>query len=370
MVLEILNKERVDKISSDIARDCINLPEAELNLKLKESCMKAYSDTVLPEIMEKSGISGDGKKDAILFDISAGINKIASENYYIPRDKIVSVKYERLALPAFVGALLFGIIFYVFLGDMFADKFYAPLIGMPIGSTLLVWIFAKAAKHPKISSVIKWGTVAGFAGISIATVFSNLKGGFFGKKTINFFQWFLMALMTLLVFWMIHVFKPVVERDSEKIEEAVKSQLIQRINAMISVSEIYLDRKKNEEIKLTDNNGVGSLSKTKTEKDTVDESFFSGKFIPPVLSQMQKCLELDDGKMALSSVQSYVNGLAAMGIKPYEKNGRFVFESGDEVFFDTFGIVEKGDMVEVLVPAWKSSNGKPIVRGTVRKVRV
>jgi len=361
------NEKWIDDITEEVLPDSLDIPENELNQRLYEKLKKEYSEKILPDILSESGKTE--YKDEIYFEISQNVNVVINEPYYIPESKKMVVKYERLASTAFIGSILFGIIFYFLLGGIFTDKYYAALLGMPIGSAFLVWLFTKAAKHPKIASVIKWGSIVGFAGITIASIFSNLKGGFFGKKSINFFQWLFMGLTTLCVFWMIHIFKPEKITDISEVKKSIGIQLKQRIMTLCVLTEAHLSKgldKNYKDEKISEEN-TQTIPVSCDEK--MDKSLYSGKFLPAVFSKMLNSSRKNDEKLALVSINSYINALKASGIEPVEKARNFTFDENDEKYYDTFGIISSGDEVEILSDAWKAPDGKPLIKGMVRKVR-
>ncbi len=285
----------------------------------------------------------------------------AFANIYLPDPKIEFRRFERLCVPALVGAILFGLIFFYTLGGFFKQELYSALIGMPLGACFFVWLFSKAIRHPKITKAIKWAALAGLGAITLGAIFSGFRKNIFIKNKINLFQWLWLALLTLLTFWLLNIFKPVKAENYEEIRLAIKTQLDDLLKQLYEMLALSIDNHLN-----------SGFSSSKGERETtlkVYPALENDELISSSLHQMKFALEKADEKAAMISIRSFLNSLDSLGVHELERQREFEFVENDSLFFDKYGIIKEGDRVSQLYSAWVDKRGMCVFRGKVKKVR-
>jgi len=370
----ILN-ESDESVKEKYVNRILDLDFEKSNDEIKATIKKNVNSVLFSELLddlidEKKPDIDFERKNRIKYEISTGDFSDISEldEIYLPAETYEFRKFERLGIPAAVGSVLFGWLFYTLIGGFFKSEYHAALIGMPIGAWFFVWLFSKAIRHPRVAKTIKWAAVISFTGLTIATVFSNIRGSLFGKNRINFIQWIWAGVITLIVFWMLHIFKPVRVNNSVESRKAAAIQVEQFI-----LYKQKLFSEKLEEI-LTEE-PVENLITRQVHRGAVQANelipplFLSSKHIVPSIQQIYTAAETNNAEDALISMKSFLNALQSQGINPVEREDIFPFTEGEKKYFDTFGIIEEGDDVRQLYRAWTDSEGNTLIRGKVRKVR-
>jgi len=392
-MIKTIDKERFNSYVNEIIDIDCEISESEIKSEVKKNTNRVLLNEIIPNLIEKNLEDKKEKKSIrhdvveyrkrILYETSGEIQSVIkndmseTEDLYVPPATVEFTKFERLAFPALVGSILFGILFHMFLGPLFAEKMYSVVVGMPLGASLFVWLFAKSIRHPKIAKVLKWATVVGFVGLTIGMVYTNIRGGIFGKLKVNFFQWLWLAIITLMIFWMLHIFKPVKTLNTLEIKTALKMQVNSQLKLIMKVCQIIISNninKQNGKIKIKNEKQIDTEIErvreiNSSKEDIKIQNLVNGKFVPPTLEQMLISASTNDSQAALNSVKSFLNALSAQGIVTKSNDSFFVFSDDDKDCYDTFGIVNIGDEVEKMYNSWIDSTGKTMIRGLVRKVR-
>ncbi len=363
---KIISDERIEAYAEEIVTIDYSSDKDHILSKINDKLKRLLDDIIIKDCIQQTDKTLEAEeKRAIAYELSGKMSPYleAIREFYLPPAELKFTKYERLAVPAIVGSILLGILFYLLLGHFFVEQLYAPLMGMPLGAGLFVWLFSKSISHPKISKIIKWAAVVGFAGLTVGMVYSSVKGGLFGKARINFFQWLWLALLTLLVFWMLHIFKPVKVQNTLEIKRSLKRQVIVYLRFLINKLIEDLDQIVNHRADQPVDTGMEKAD-IKLPRKMLDQSDFSR-----ILEQLNYAVESKSEQMALNSAQSLMNSLAARGINRYKDDNTFVFSREDARFYDTFGLIKEGDKVEKLLSTWVDSDGCILAKGKVRKVK-
>lgn len=371
MRMNILNTELKDQYINRITDVDFNGSPDEIKASIKKNSTRVLFEDLLDDLIEQKVDETDfERKNRIKYEISTGeFSDISELDYlYLPSDTVEFRKFERLGIPAAIGTVLFGWLFYSLIGGFFKSDYHAALIGMPIGAWLFVWLFSKAIRHPKIAKTIKWAAVIGFATLTIGTVFSNIRSSFFGKNKLNFVQWLLAAIITFMIFWMLHIFKPVKIKNRVEIKKALEKQI-----TVFVENKIRLFGEKLNEIlfeKPSENLIMKRIPEDQFKADhKIPVSLVSSKQMIPSMQQLYTASESDNAQDALISAKSFINALESQGIKPIDREDVFPFTEDEKKYFDTFGIISEGDTVQQLYHAWVDSAGNTVIRGKVRKVR-
>lgn len=345
---EILSEELKVIVPADIE----DLPKVKKKISGR---MEEYFKNRIGTIFEKEGIKDKEniKKNSLMWELE---KYFQLENLFFPEEAVEKVKYERLAFPALIGSFLTGYLFYLFLGDFFANPAYSFVLGSPIGAFLFVWLFSKAAGNPKMSSVIKWSIGLGFAGLTIAAVYSNIKGSLWGKVKVNFFQWLWTGILAFLAIWLLHIFKPERKIDLQKRKEIVEFQVVER---MLVIEEII--SLKIEKLKVEGEEKPSFSIKKKEEpvfqsvKETIDQIYSSD--------------QSENSNLSKNAVSSFISSLEAKGVKIKKFPKSFVFDEEKQRYFDTLGIINIGDLSELIKEPWVANSGEIIFKGLTRKKR-
>ncbi len=324
---------------------------------------RVINNNLIPHIIDQQMNDCDeDAKERMRYALTLEVNQNIEEyaHFYLPIPKLKFDAFERLSIPAIIGAILFGLFFYYTIGSLFKEEIFAAIIGMPIGAAFFVWLFSKVIKHPKITKLIKWSAVSGLVFITIGAVFSKLKKQFIFKPGLSFIQWIWLAILTLLTFWMLHLFKPRLEENVEEIECCLKNQL----NILLYTVYDFICF------------SIKTLSEQKSIKTNIGDSipptknfFEESKMLSASVQQMTYALETQDKDAALLSVNSFLNSLYSLGLHQLEKEQIFKFKHEDVKNYDTFGIIHEGDLVEQLFSAWVDDQGRCVFKGKVKKVK-
>jgi hypothetical protein len=351
-----LIKKCQDSILSDIDYKHLN----DLSSVVSVKTQKVINNKLIPEIIDSEMKDSDEEtKERVRYALTTQINRKIQglPPFYILKMKVEFTAYERLLIPAFIGAVLFGIIFYYGLGTFFKDALYAPIIGMPFGAALFVYLFSKAIRHPFITKMIKWASVAGLAVITIGAVFTGLKNKLILKPKISFIQWIWLAILTVLTFWTLHLFKPRKVIDAEETKQVLEGQLailLYEIHAFSQQMIAFLPEK------------IATEGTEQVDDKTPWISLQQSKKLTPSIQQMKFA---ENHEAALSSISSFLNSLHAMGIREKEKEHTFQYSHSDIEYFDSFGIINEGDWVEQVYDAWVDDEGRCVFKGKVKKVK-
>ena len=335
----------------------------ELSSVVMVKTQKVINSKLIPETINSEMKDSDEEtKERLRYALTSQINKKfhGLPPFYFPKMKVEFTTYEKLLIPAFIGAVLFGIIFYYSLRTFFKDPLYAPIIGMPIGASIFVYLFSKAIRHPFITKIIKWASVAGLAFITIGAVFTGLKNRFILKPKISFIQWIWLALLTVLTYWILHLFKPrkiVDEEETKRVLEGQLAILLYEIHILCQQMIVFLPEKNSFEVS------------ERLQDDTQRLFILQSEKLMPSIQQMKYAENSEDKEAALSSISSFLNSLHAMGIREKEKEQIFQYTLSDSEYFDNFGIINEGDWVEQLYSAWVDEEGRCVLKGKVKKVK-
>lgn len=356
--------ELIARCSESVADElcCKNINEIRSSLPIRvhkvieEELIHSLIDAKAPSMTQEA-------EKRLRYDLSLELkdNTGAFAKIYLPEPKIEFRRIERLCIPALVGAILFGLIFFYTLGGFFKQELYSALIGMPLGACFFVWLFSKAIRHPKITKVIKWAAIAGLGVITVGAVFSGLRKNIFVKSKINFFQWLWLALLTLMSFWLLHIFKPVKAKNSEEIRLAIKTQLEGLLNELYETLMCQIDHHIH--------NGLSAQTGERENILKVYSALESDELISSSLHQMKFASKKADEKAAMISVRSFLNTLDSLGVHELERREEFEFLEKDSAYFDKYGIIQEGDKVSQLYRAWVDKSGACVFKGKVKKVR-
>ena len=360
-----------DKVERQLIKDCqasilsdVDFSHLDnLSSVVLVKTQKVINNKLIPEtINSEIKKSDDETKERIRYALTTQIDKKMQglPLFYIPKMKVEFTAYERLLIPAFIGAILFGIIFFYSLGDFFKDALYAPIIGMPFGAALFVFLFSKAIRHPFITKMIKWSSITGLAVITIGAVFTGLKNKFILKPKISFIQWIWLALLTVLTFWILNLFKPRRVVDAEATKQVLEAQLailLYDVHAFSQQMIAFLPEK-------VVIDGIEHVN-DKTPWISIQQS----RKLTPSIQQMKFAENHEDKEAALSSISSFLNSLHSMGIHEKEKEHTFQYSPSDTEYFDSFGIINEGDLVEQVYDAWVDEEGRCVFKGKVKKVK-
>jgi len=363
LVEEKFDHQLINESQSSILSDIDFKHMDDLSSVLLIKTQKVINNKLIPEMINNEMKDSDEEtKERVRYALTSQINKKIQglPSFYIPKMRVEFTAYERLLIPAFLGAVLFGIIFFYILGTFFKDPLYAPIIGMPFGAAFFVYLFSKAIRHPFITKMIKWASVAGLAFITIGAVFTGLKNKFILKPKISFIQWVWLALLTVLTFWTLHLFKPKKVMDEEETKKVLEGQLailLYEVHAFIHQMIVLLPEKIPFEDSEYMQNGNQGLFIQQSKK------------LMPSIQQMKYAENQEDKEAALSSISSFLNSLHAMGIREKEKEQTFQYVLSDAEYFDSFGIINEGDWVELIYDAWVDDEGRCVFKGKVKKVK-
>jgi len=329
---------------------------------LKMQTQKVITKQLIGELINKKLPEKEPEKiERIQYNLTLRLTKKIDQltGFYIPPSKVVFSAYHRLSIPALIGAIVFGLFFYYALGSFFKDPLFAPLIGMPLGAGIFVWLFSKAIKHPKISNAVKWTLVSGLTVFSIGTLFSGFKKSTVFKPQISFFQWIWVAILTIFTFWTLHLFKPQVIDNEEEIERSLSVQLN---SLLIDFWDLCMAWVKQDEIDADSEKAV-------TPASTTYQLFKNSPLISSSIYQMLFAHENQDKEAAFTSVNSFLNSLHSLGIHEKESEPVFNYQKTDADYYDVFGIIHEGEAVEPIYGAWVDDQGYCVFKGKVKKVR-
>jgi len=335
----------------------------QIQSSLLANTQKVINNQLIPETINRQMPQSDEEtKERMRYAMALEINqKIDSmPGFYIPQGKVAFTSFERLSIPAVIGAVLFGFIFYYVLGSFFKEPVYSTLIGMPLGAGFFVWLFSKAISHPLMSKMIKWISVAGLAVITIGAVFSGLKKTIVFKPRISFLQWLWLAILTIVTFWVLHLFKPREIENSEEIEYCLKGQLKIFLSDVYEICEIMMKESMENPLKET------ALFKNESKKKVY---FENSQHIASSVQQMTYAVNNQDKEAAMLSVNSFLNSLNSLGIHERKNEKTFQYTNEDSDYYDSFGIIQDGDVVEQLYSSWVDEQERCIFKGKVKKVK-
>ena len=356
-------QELIKKYESSILSDIDLTNTNQIQPSLLANAQKVINNQLIPETINiQMPHSDEETKERMRYVTALEINQKIDRIpvFYIPQGKVEFTSFERLSIPAVIGAALFGLIFYYAFGSFFKEPLYSTLIGMPIGAGFFVWLFSKVIRHPLMSKMVKWVSVAGLAVITIGAVFSGLKKTIVFKPRISFLQWLWLTILTILTFWILHLFKPRKADNSEEIERCLKGQLKIFLLDVYEICTFLL--KENTEKPLTE---TGPF-KNEPQKNMF---FENSQHIASSVQQMTYAVNNQDKEAALLSVNSFLNSLNSLGIHEKNNEKMFKYTKVDSDYYDSFGIIRDGDMVEQLYSSWVDDQERCVFKGKVKKVK-
>jgi len=332
-----------------------------MQANLRMQTQKAITSQLIPELINNQFQDLNPERlERLPYSLTLKLNKKIDQlpDFYVPSPKVEFIAYERLAIPALIGAVIIGLISYYTLGSFFKEELFAPLIGMPLGAALFVWLFSKSIRHPRISKALKWTLISGLTVFSIGTLFSGLKKSVVFKPRISFLQWLWVAILTLFTFWILHLFKPQMVNNEKEVERSLSAQLTLLLRDIWDLCITWT--KNGEDIENT---------KTTTPQLETHQLFGDSQLITSSIDQMLFAQENQDKEAALMSINSFLNSLRSLGIHERVSEPVFTYQKGDAEYYDVFGIVHEGDVVEPIYDAWVDDQGRCFFRGKVKKVR-
>jgi len=285
------------------------------------------------------------------------MERVESFSPFVPRAQRSEVPFQRLWVPSLVGSLLFGLLFLQFLGPLFLEDFYAFVVGAPIGGAFFVWLFAKMSRHPRFAKAVRWSIGIGVGALSISLLFSKIRGWWPFQKNPSWLQWIGVLVLSLLTIWMLYIFRPKQFVDEKERERALEFQWDVAMQALLD------DMRKNPGAATTP---AALPSPQAPQPGSLD---LSASGVRQALEQLLQATQRSEGTGQSDASQQLLWALKSQGIQPLQLDPVFTFSSQHLDFFEPFGVVSEGDQVEVLQNAWVDAQGRPLVKGRIRKKR-
>ena len=278
-------------------------------------------------------------------------NQVHWEHFYIPPAQYREPRWQRLSLIACLGAIFGGALSLHFLGGIFKEETMAYIIGAPIGSALLVWLFAWLIRHPKKATLVQTLLGLGSAGLGLGVVIATVKRSLFPKSRF-FLSGILASLIGFFLLFVIQLFKPKKTVDTRLRRDVMESQLfgfLQIVTYAYQALEVVPPPLVSHQ---TDTTGASD----------------GNPYVSFSLDQLRRAVESQDPHMALTAANSLFNSLTARGIKPHELKDGDPFTREFLEFYESFGLIRPGDKVEVLKTAWIDENGRSVYKGKLKRI--
>jgi len=273
------------------------------------------------------------------------------EHFYVPPAQYRDFRLQRLSFIACLGAVFGGALSLHFLGSLFKDAMTAYIIGAPIGSSFLVWLFAWLMRNPQKATLVQTLLGLGSAGLGLGVVIATVKRSLFPKSRL-ILSGVLASLIGFFLVFAIQLFKPKKTVDTRLRRDVMESQLF----GFLQTVELTYKA-------LEASPPASSSYKPDTTRKSQDNPYVSFS-----LEQLHRAVESRDPHLALTAADSLVNSLTAKGVKPHSlKDGEpFTRELLD--YYEPFGILKPGDAVEVLKTAWIDDKGRSVYKGKLKRI--
>lgn len=311
------------------------------------------ADDLLPrlvdELVESRPDSSDSNRySRISAEVRSDVRKWMPEVDLALPAPTLEISTWAWALVAFVGAVLGVMLVPRLMRLTWGDIEVGKLLGGPVGAAALVMLIAWLRSHPKLRSAIEKALAAGAVAAAVMSLWTGLRG----RRRRGALGWLKTAGLFAVAGLLLLVSKPRPRLNDEEAQQALSRQLGTLFRWYANITVLLLHARLLGEEKKPESIGVDRL--------------FAG--LSGGLQSLLLAARSGDAPGALDGARQVLSELEAQDIKASLVDKGTLFDDSVARQFETFGIVEAGDPVEMLRPAWIAGE-QVLLKGQVRRLR-